>query len=407
VYICPMQSAHDWKGCVAMSVKRISGRWRYRCVVQAPDGTKTRISGSAPAYEDTKQKALELERTHAERVRTLGLGAATEGSQPNHTLILESSKPLVPTLRDFGATYLETCTLKPNKPSTVESKAALLRLHIEPYLGHLRLDQVTYAAIEDLKLALAKTPAANARSKPRMLSAKTINNCLNVLGHLLTIAHKRDLIGTAPDVECLRIEPPKFDFLDFGEAKRLIGACVGAWRTFFLVALRTGMRRGEMLALRWQDVDLVNGRITVRQNFVRGKTGTPKSGKPREIPLGDDVLDALKAHHHARGPLVFCTAEGHRLTPGKIVRALASACKRAELERVIGPHVCRHTFASHLVMRGVPMRVVQELMGHASIVMTMRYAHLAPTVARDAVRLLDGFTAPGWSGSPAPSATPN
>jgi integrase len=65
--------------------------------------------------------------------------------------------------------------------------------------------------------------------------------------------------------------------------------------------------------LRWQDVDLVAGRITVRQNVVDGRVGTPKSGKPREIPLGDEVKAALKAHRHLRGPLVFCTMSGNLL----------------------------------------------------------------------------------------------
>jgi integrase len=70
--------------------------------------------------------------------------------------------------------------------------------------------------------------------------------------------------------------------------------------------LRTGMRDGELIGLRWDDVDLVAGRITVRQNVVNGKIGTPKSGKPREIPLGVQVRTALKEHRHLRGPLVFC-----------------------------------------------------------------------------------------------------
>jgi site-specific recombinase XerD len=127
----------------------------------------------------------------------------------------------------------------------------------------------------------------------------------------------------------------------------------------------------------------------VRQNVVNGRIGTPKSGKPREIPLGDEVTAALKSHRHLRGPLVFCAMDGKMFTAGEQKWPLWRTCKRAGL-RLIGWHVLRHTFASHLVMRGAPMKVVQELLGHATIVMTMRYAHLAPEIARDAVRLLDG-----------------
>lgn len=85
---------------------------------------------------------------------------------------------------------------------------------------------------------------------------------------------------------------------------------------------------------------------------------------------------------------MFCDAEGKVFSDGKLARPLIRAYEAAGL-RPIGWHTCRHSFASHLAMRGVPMKVIQELLGHASIVTTMRYAHLAPHVARDAVRLLD------------------
>jgi site-specific recombinase XerD len=86
--------------------------------------------------------------------------------------------------------------------------------------------------------------------------------------------------------------------------------------------------------------------------------------------------------------LVFCDLDGQMLTKNQCRRPLYDVCKRASL-RQIGWHVLRHTFASHLVMRGVPIRVVQELLGHRDIKTTMRYAHLSPQSRRDAVALLD------------------
>ena len=156
------------------------------------------------------------------------------------------------------------------------------------------------------------------------------------------------------------------------------------------MALRTGLRQGELRALRWQDVDLSAGRIFVRQNLVRDQIGSPKSGKPREIALGEEVRVALAAHRqlHHRGALVFCDSDGRMLTKGEMKHPLWRACRKAGL-RLIGCHVMRHSFASHLVMRGAPLKAVQELLGHATIQMTMRYAHLSADVARDAVRLLD------------------
>src|SRR5262249_44549841 len=157
--------------------------------------------------------------------------------------------------------------------------------------------------------------------------------------------------------------------LGFDEAERLIAGATGEWRTMIFVAMRTGMRKGELLGLRWEDVDLSAGRINVRQNYVDGVFGLPKSGKSREIPMGDDVIDALRAHRHERGSLVFCNAGGNVLTGARLSWPLKRALKRAGL-REIGWHVLRHTFASHLAMKGVPLKVIQELLGHGSIVTT-------------------------------------
>jgi integrase len=205
---------------------------------------------------------------------------------------------------------------------------------------------------------------------------------------MLVVARKRGLIDVVPDVEWLKNEKPEFDFLDFDEALRLLAKAEDEWRTMILTGMRTGMRLGELIALEWDDVDLVAARVTVRRNWVWGHFGTPKSGKPREIPLGDEVLAALKAHRHLRGRFVFCDREGHHLTDTEVRHPLWRACKRAGLRKITW-HVLRHTFASHLVMRGAPIKAIQELLGHSTILMTMRYAHLAPEVARDAVRLLD------------------
>jgi integrase len=220
---------------------------------------------------------------------------------------------------------------------------------------------------------------------------------------MLVVAKKRELIEAVPEVEWLKAPRPEFDFLDFEEAERLVAKADGEWQAMILTALRTGMRQGELLALRWDDVDLVAGRITVRQNLVRGVIGTPKSGKGREIPLSNDAVRALKAQRHLRGEVVFCNDDGDYFKKNECKHPLWRACKRAGLRR-IGWHVLRHTFASHLVMKGVPIKVVQELLGHATIEMTMRYAHLSPEVARDAVNVLDQPWQPNGSAAEKASA---
>jgi integrase len=150
------------------------------------------------------------------------------------------------------------------------------------------------------------------------------------------------------------------------------------------------------LALTWDDVDLVAGRLMVRRSVARGIVGTPKSGKSREVPLAASIVAALKSHRHLRGDLVFSDPDGAMFKKGETKWPLWRACKKAGLRR-IGWHVLRHTFASHLAMRGVPLKAVQELLGHSTIEMTMRYAHLAPAVKREAVAQLDR-PAPGEFG---------
>jgi site-specific recombinase XerD len=100
-------------------------------------------------------------------------------------------------------------------------------------------------------------------------------------------------------------------------------------------------------------------------------------------------LAVLKGHRHLRGELVFCAENGGLLKRGECKWPLWRACQKAGM-RLVGWHVLRHTFASHLAMRGVPLKAVQELLGHSTMAMTMRYAHLSPNVSRDSVRLLDG-----------------
>ena len=134
----------------------------------------------------------------------------------------------------------------------------------------------------------------------------------------------------------------------------------------------------------------------VRRSLTRGVVGPPKGKRSREIPLSPEALGTLKRHRHLRGELVFCGQAGGFLTKNEARCILQRSCKSAGL-RPIGWHSLRHSFASHLVMKGVSLKAVQELLGHTTIQMTMRYAHLSPTVHREAVRALDDPVVPSCS----------
>jgi len=180
------------------------------------------------------------------------------------------------------------------------------------------------------------------------------------------------------------------EYLTFEESERFLRTAAPEWKTLLVLAIRAGLRSGELLALKWQDVDMVVAQVVVPRTLWRDQEGPPKGGRTRPVPLSDETVATLKAHRHLRGPYVFCDDAGGRLTHSIIKDVVPGTCRRAGLAKRITTHGLRHTFASHLSMRGVSLKTIQELLGHESIEMTLRYAHLSPDVRRGAVQLLDG-----------------
>jgi integrase len=336
-----------------------------------PDGRTERVRKTAEI-----QNLREAKREEATILASLAAGTYKREPTPPETLVPSNT----PTVTEFSRSFLETYAATNNKPSEVESKRSILTHHLLPFFGAMALDAVKVEHVERYK-----SVKLTAEYDP-----KTINNHLTVLRRMLSLAHEWERIPSVPRIKWLRRGVQEFRFLPFEETASLIAAG-GEWGPMILIAARTGLRIGELLALRWCDVDLANGRITVRRAVARGKIGTPKSGKGREVPLSDEAVATLRAMKQLRRgeDLVFCGPGGRLLTRGEVKWPLWSACARAEIARC-GWHVLRHTFASHLAIRGVPVKAIQELLRHSTIQVTMRYAHLSPDVKREAVRLLDG-----------------
>ncbi|MBI5571525.1 MAG: tyrosine-type recombinase/integrase, partial [Desulfomonile tiedjei] len=131
-----------------------------------------------------------------------------------------------------------------------------------------------------------------------------------------------------------------------------------------------------------------HGYLTVRQSAWYGTISAPKSGRERTVPLTARGRGTLQAHRHLRGDLVVCTDEGKVLRQDDVDSGLRSICRRGNV-RPMGWHLLRHTFASRLAQRGVPLQAIKELLGHSTLTMTLRYAHLAPSNLAQAVAVLE------------------
>ena len=343
-----------------------NGGFEVDLSVALPDGTRYR-----------ERKVQKVSKTIAQR-----WGAARERALLRDGLPAPTKE--VPTLKEFAPRFLASyAKADRHKPSGVASKESILRIHLIPTLGTQKLDAITSATVQQLKLHLQHK------------SPKTVNNVLAVLSVLLKTALEWGLIQQLP---CsIRLLPvPKHDaaFHDFDAYERLLSAAKSIdWRTYLIALLggEGGLRVGEIVALEWRDFDLGRRQISVRHSDWRGQLTSPKNGRGRSVGMTKRVTTALRNHRHLRSTRVLCLDNGKPITRQGAWSRIRYAAHRANVPT--GVHILRHTFCSHLVMRGAAMRAVQELVGHQDLTMTQRYSHLSPAALVDTVRLLESRTA--------------
>ena len=326
----------QWKDRTGTVVREA---WEVSIVHVALDGTRTRIRELSPA--NTKLDAQKWE----QRIRK----ALADGTWRRGT----GDPVLVPTVDEFTPRFMDWSEVH-NKPSSLYAKRYILKDHLLP---GLRCHATRPAhAVTDRVLQVRE---ASGRRE-----GKDAQNQLAVLSKLLNLAVELGVVQQAPRVRGVRVEQPEFEFLDFEEAERIVAAARPDWRAFIITGLRTGLRVGELLALKWEDVDLKAATLRVRRTLWKGQEGSPKGGKARTVDLGAEVLATLTQHRHLRGPYVFCRADGARLSHSEVKNVVPNACRRAGLAKRLTTHGLRHSFASHLVMRGVTLVAVQKLLGH-------------------------------------------
>jgi integrase len=276
--------------------------------------------------------------------------------------------------------------------------------HILPKLGERKVADLTAAVIRAWHRGLATAPArlrtgAKATApKVREIAAddadahrarrSTANRLLTTLKAALNLAYRE---GKVPaDDAWRRVQPfqkvdtAKVRYLTDDETTRLVNACGADLRAIVTAALLTGCRYGELTTLRPGDVDLDANMLTIRAS---------KGGAARHIVLTDEAAEFFKQQCHGKkvADLLLKREDGDAWGKSEQFRRLRAACAAAKISPAVSFHILRHTHASRLAMRGVPMAVIASQLGHADLKMTTQhYAHLSPGYVSDTIRAAFG-----------------
>jgi integrase len=320
----------------------------------------------------------------------------------------QTGLPPVPekqTVGQFLHRWLEDCVKPSVRPKTFVSYSQLVRLYLEPDLGRISLAKLGPQQVQAFLNARLTTA----------LSARTVQYCHAVLRSGLNQALQWGLIArnvaslvSAPKVPRAEIQPFTPE-----QARRFLEAIGGdRLEALYSVALAIGLREGEAFGLRWSDVDLDAGTLTVRHSLQRidGKPVLvePKTARSRRtITLPTVAIVALRRHevvqqqerlgagagwtHHS---LVFCTPTGTPLDPSNVLKRFQRILRRVGLPR-LRFHDLRHTCATLLLAQGVHPRLVMDILGHSQISLTLdTYSHVIPTMRREVATKMDEILGP-------------
>jgi integrase len=358
--------------------KRKDGRWMARYTVQSAKGPKRKH-----IYGRTRQEVAEkLSKAVSDRVG----GLVFDGDHE--------------TLEAYLRRWIDEVLRGTVKQSTFENYTYIARLHIIPELGRVRL-----------RALKSRDVRRHYREKlDSGLSPRTVQIIHTVLRKALQQAVGDDVLPrnicdavTAPRQTKREMQP-----LTPEQAKRLLeNVREDRLRALYVLAITAGLREGELLGLRWEDVNLERKLLQVRRQLTRTRDGlsftAPKRGKARVVRLTDMATAALEAHREAQNEeraragslwqetgLVFTSIIGTPVDVGNLTyRSFRPLLKRTDLPR-IRFHDLRHTCATLLLSKGTHPKIVQEMLGHANISMTMdTYSHVLPDMQEKAVSAMD------------------
>ena len=292
------------------------------------------------------------------------------------------------------------------RPSSHQTYQGYIQNHIRPNIGDIPLEKLTSLDLQKFYkklLTQGRVDRVEAKGQPKGLSAKTVRNIHQILSSALKLAQEQRLILSNPAEGCAlpRMEHQEMKTLTtvqlasfFREARDS-----GVFELYYL-ELATGLRRGELLGLKWEDIDLERGDLRVRRQVSRinGEVvEAPLKTKNayRTLPLAEDTVSVLKEQRKKVGnsPWVFPSPNGGPISPDSVLHMLHRVLKRAGLPKVRF-HDLRHTFATLALQNGVDVKTVSGMLGHFSAGFTLdTYAHITSAAQRQAAQTMGSVLA--------------
>jgi integrase len=365
-------------------VRRADGRFHAAYYVLTPDGTRKRRFVYGQSWDECHAKLIEMKAKTAQGV----------------PLAVKSW-----TVERYLLYWLNEVAMRHLRATTVAGYETVIRVHLVPAVGKKQLAQLSPQDVRRLLTA----------KRANGLSVRMVQYIHAVLRNALQNAVREELISRNV-AKLVQVETPDYDVgrgLSIPDAQRLLQAVRGTrWHPLYVLALLLGLRRGELLGLRWSDVDLEAETLTVRQNLVRAagelRIQAPKTRRSRRtLPLPPQVVAALKSRRATQAAerlaagtswadngLIFTTSLGTPLEPRNVTRHFYSVRDRAGLPEVRF-HDLRHTCLTLLLNLGTSPHIAQAIAGHSHVDVTMMiYAHSAMTEQTEALgRLGDAFGA--------------
>ena len=287
---------------------------------------------------------------------------------------------------DFAQEYLEKYS-KPNKRSWKSTDTVYIK-HFTTFFGTKHLHEITPHDIERYKSERLRAVNATPKLKnPRQINPATVNREMSWLRGLFNRAIDWGKVEHNPlkKVKFFKENNHRLRYLEREDITKLLAHCDSCLRAVVIVAINTGMRKGEIQNLKWGDVNFP-------QDIIR--VPFSKSGEMRYIQMNEAVKNVLIGiPKQTNSPYVFCREDG---MPYDFRKSFETALRKSGIIS-FRFHDLRHTFASHLVMGGVDLNTVRELLGHKTLEMTLRYSHLSPNHKARAVRVLDARMDTIWT----------